>query len=137
MGGVSLAIQDWQDAKLMPGCGSGEGSQQWVFWGLAELSPSVEFFDATERVSLASAIQAYQKANAARGPVAGLIFALCGHADAQLLRNTMIGIAIRDAVCLDTSDSALFGGGSKILWGDKMGPEKQAAQNFGIAFFPT
>jgi len=39
-------------------------------------------------------------------------------------------------VCLDTGDSAMFGTGAKILWGDAMGSEKRFAQNFGLAFFP-
>lgn len=138
VGGISFAIWDWQDAYLRPGHGSGNDSNQWVFWGLVELRPAQgdDWLTGTERKSMDGAIKAYQQANAAKGQLTGLTFGLFGLADAQLLRNRMLGIGVKEAVCLDTSDSAMFGGGTKVLWGDGMVAEKRVAQNFGIAFFP-
>lgn len=128
IGGLLLSIDDYKVTDYE----RGKKSNQYFYWGLAPLSGTESKISSKE---LGTSVSAYQKATATSKPIEGLVIGLFyqSNSHAQLLAE----VGVRKAVCLDPSDSVLFGRQKEILWGNSMLPYKRVSQNWGFAFFPS
>jgi hypothetical protein len=114
----------------------GFGRNQWLYWGLAPLTP-----DAADAAGLKGAMADYATAMkvygvaAASKPVTGLIIALAYNGDGTTVQH-LVDAGVTDAIKVDGNDSVLFGHESTVLWGDAMTDRKRTWLNWGFAFYP-